>query len=86
LSSDGQYLAKWLLPAGLYSGAPEIACILLRKPFQPHTQGPPLQHESYESFVPVTDEIPLPTGHVLWPSQNSIFCVLKKCLPCGKIG
>jgi hypothetical protein len=29
LPSDDQQLTKWLLLAGLYSGAPEIACILL---------------------------------------------------------
>jgi hypothetical protein len=72
-----QHLTMWLLLAGHYSGAPEIACILLRKPFQPHPQGPPLQHESYESFVLIHERILLPTGHLLWHSQTSTFLFSK---------
>jgi len=53
--SDDQHLSKWLLLVGLYSGAPEIGNDLLWNPFQPHSQGPPLQHESYESFVRVPE-------------------------------
>jgi len=51
LPSGDQHLTEWLLPARLYSGAPEIAYVLLRNPCQPHTEGPPLQHEFYESMV-----------------------------------
>jgi len=85
LHSDDQHLTKWLLLAGLSSGPPEIACGLLRKPFQPHTQGLPLKHESYGAFVRVTDTITLPPGHLLWRSQTSTFSVLKKFLFPGKI-
>jgi hypothetical protein len=75
----------WLLLAGLYSGTPEIVCVMLRKPFQPHSHGPPLQHESDESFVYVTDAIPLPTGYLLRPSLTSTHSVLEKSLSSGKI-
>jgi hypothetical protein len=85
LASDDQHLTKWLLLAGLYSGSPEIGCILLRNPYQPLTHGHPLQHESYESFVRVTDEIPLPTGHPLCTSQISTFSCLEKFISSGKI-
>jgi len=78
LPSDDRHLTKWLPLVGLYSGAPEIACILLGKPFQPHRQGPALLYESYECYVHVTDGIPLPTGHPLWPSQTSTFSVVEK--------
>jgi len=85
LPSDDQHLTKWLPLVGLYSGAPEIASVLLGKLFQPHTQGPPLPYESYESCVRVNDGIPLPTGHPLWPSQTSTFSVVEKYPSCGKI-
>jgi hypothetical protein len=85
LPSDDQHLTKWLLLAGRYSGTPEIVCVLLRKPFLPLTQGPPLQHESDESFVHVTDGVPLPTGHLLWPLQTSTFSVLETFLSSGII-
>jgi hypothetical protein len=83
--SDDQDLTKWSLLARLYKGEPEIACVLLRKPFQPHTHGPSLQHESYGSVVSVTDRSPLPTGHLLSPSQTSTFSFLKKFLSSGKV-
>jgi hypothetical protein len=85
LPSDDQHLTKWLLHVMLYPGSPEIGCILLWKPFQPHTQGPPLQHNFYESFVHIADGIPLPTGHPLWPSQRSTFSVLEKYTSSGEI-
>jgi len=85
LPSDNQHLTKWLLLAALYPGTPEIACVLLRKHFQLHTQGLPLQHESYEFFVRITDRIPLPPGQLLWPVQTSTFSVLEKSLSSGKI-
>ena len=85
LPCDDQHMTKWLLLTGLYSGAPEIAYISLRKPFQPHTQGPPFQYKSKETFVCVPDGIALPTGHLLWPLQTSTFSVLQKLLSSGKI-
>jgi hypothetical protein len=80
LASDDQHLTKSCLLVGLCSGAPEIAYVWLWKPFQPHTQGPHLQHKSYESCVRVTDGIPLPTGHPLWPLQTSTFSIREKYL------
>jgi hypothetical protein len=77
LPFDHQYLNKWLPLGGLFSGAPEIAYVLLWKPFKPHTQGLPLQHKSYKSLVRVTDWIPLPTGHPHWPLQTSTVSVVE---------
>jgi hypothetical protein len=85
LPSNDQHLTNWLPLVRLYSVTPEITYVLLWKLFKPHTQGPPLQHESYESYVHITDGIPLPTGHPLWPSQTLTFSVLEKCLSSGKI-
>jgi len=85
LPSDDQHLTKWLLLAGVYSGAPEIACTLMRKLFQPHTQGVPLQRESDELFVRVTDRFLLPPGHPLMPSQTLTLSVLEKFRSSGTI-
>ena len=77
-TSDEHDLTKWFPLARLLSGVPDIAYVLWGKPFQPYTQGPPLKQESYESFVRVTDGIPSPTHHLLWPSQTLTFSVLEK--------
>ena len=42
-------------------------------------------YESNESVVHITDVIPLPTGHPLWPSQTSTVSVLKKYPSSGEI-
>jgi hypothetical protein len=78
LSTDDQHLFKRLPLVGLCSGAPEIAYVLLWQPFQPHTQGLPLQPKSYKSFVRVTDGIHLPTVHPLWPSKTLTLSHHKK--------
>jgi len=85
LPSDHQHLSRWLQLVGLYSGAPEIAGVLMWKLCQPHTLGPPLRHRSYESFLGATDGILLPTGHPVWHSQTSTFPVLEKYPSSGKI-
>jgi hypothetical protein len=85
LHSDGQHLTKWLLLVGLDSEAPEIACVFLLNPSQPHTQGPRLQYESYESSVPITAGLPLPTGYPDWPAQCLTFSVPEKYFSSGEI-
>jgi hypothetical protein len=75
---DNQHLIKSWQLVGLCSGGPEIAYILLRQSFQPHTKHPPLQHKSYKSFICVTDVFHLPTGYIHWPSLTSTFSVLAK--------
>jgi hypothetical protein len=77
LHSDDQHLTMWLLLVGIILSRLEIACVLLWKPFQPYVQGRPLQHESDESCLRVTDAIPLPRGRPLWPSQTSTCSVLE---------
>jgi hypothetical protein len=78
LPSNDQHLTKWLPLVVLYSGAPEIACVLLWKPFQPYIQGSTLLYKSYKSYVRMTHGILLPIGHRLWASQSSTFSVLEK--------
>jgi hypothetical protein len=78
LPSVDHHLTKLLLLVGLSSGAPVNNYVLLEKPFQPHTQGLPLQPESYKSFVRITNEIRLPTGLQFCPSQTLTFPVLEK--------
>jgi hypothetical protein len=76
LPSDDQHLTKWAPHVGLCAGALNIPYVVLWRPFQPHTQGLLLQQKSYKSFVPVSNGIPLPTGHPLWPLQTSTFSSL----------
>jgi len=85
LPSDDLHLTKWLLLAGRYSGGPEIACVMLRKPFQPHTQVLPLHHKYFESVARVTERILFPTGHLPGPSQTSKCSVVQKFFSSGKI-
>jgi hypothetical protein len=85
LPSDDQHLTQWLLLVGLCSGALYITYILLWKPFQPYTQQPQVQQESYESFVHVTDGILLPSRYQFWSLQSSTFSVLEKLPSSGKI-
>jgi hypothetical protein len=77
-TSGNQHLTKWLPLYRLCSDAPEISYVWLWKPFQPYTQGLPLQDMSYISFVHISTGIPLPTRHPLLPSQTSTLSELKK--------
>lgn len=71
LLSVDNHQTEWLPLVGLKSGASEIAYVLLQKPFQPHIQRLPVQHNSYEYRVLVSDEFPFPMGNALWHLQTS---------------
>jgi hypothetical protein len=85
LNFDNQHRSKSWLLVRLCTGAPDVAYVWLWKPFERHTQQRQLPQKSYESDVRVTDVIPFPTGHPLWPSQTSTFCVCKKYPTSGNI-
>jgi hypothetical protein len=85
LPCDNQHVAKLLLRAGLYSGAPAISYVLLWKLFQPQTHEPRLEHGSYECFIHATHRILLLTSHLLWPSQSTTYTVLATFLHSGEI-
>jgi len=73
-----QHVITWLPLVRLHSGVFEITFGLIQWPFQPCTPELPLKHGLYESFGPVTDGIPLPTLHPLWPLQTLSFSVVEK--------
>jgi hypothetical protein len=74
--SADQHLTIWLPLVRLYSGALEIALILLLSHSLLCTPEHPWQHRLYVSFVLITVGILLPTVHPLGHSQALTLSIL----------